>query len=60
MTLNCIDDWINTDFFRRAWWNFSDTFLDFVTECINDKTGNELLERTSTNSRKAYGQIFSS
>ena len=24
----------------------SDTFSDFVTECINDKTGNELLERT--------------
>ena len=23
----------------------SDTFSDFVTECINDKTGNELLEK---------------
>lgn len=57
---NCIDDWINTDFFRRAWWNpGSDTFQDFVTECINNKTGNELLERITTNSRKAYGQIFS-
>lgn len=55
----CIDDWVKQDFFKRAWWSHTETFQEFVTECIDERKGNELVDKITYNSRQAYGQIFS-
>ena len=57
---DCIDMWAKDDFFKRAWWApGSDTFQDFVIDCIDQRKGNELLDKIIHNTRQAYGQIFS-
>lgn len=55
-----IDQWIHTNFFKRAWWNPNNkAFQDFCEENFKNKNANTIIEMIEKNSRNAYGQIFS-
>lgn len=55
-----IDDWVNTNFFKRAWWDPNNPeFENFYKENFKNKNANAVIEKIFENSRHAYGQIFS-